>query len=136
MKGFKITLYRGVKPPIGPIDINKDLQWFCTSLGLVGNRDKNLSTFRIFIVLLKASKANKELSSDNIAHDTDLSRATVIHHLGKLASSGIILEDHERYRLAVDNLEQLVQHLKAEIEHNIKDLEEISRRIDGQLGLK
>ena len=136
MRSFKITIYGGTKPPIEPLDVNKDLQWFCTSLGLVGNRDRNLSTFRIFITLLKASRQGKLLSSDNIAYETSLSRATVIHHLTKLSTSGIILEEHERYKLAVDNLEELVKHVKLEIAQSMADLEEISKRIDEQLGLK
>ena len=136
MRGFRITIYGGSKPPIEPLDVNKDLQWFCTSLGLVGNRDRNLSTFRIFISLLKASRQGRQLSSDNLAYETELSRATVIHHLNKLAASGIISEEHERYKLAVDNLEELVKHVRREIEQSMADLDEISRRIDEQLGLK
>lgn len=76
------------------------------------------------------------LSSDNIASETNLSRATVIHHLSKLSNSGIIFEEHERYKLSVSNLEEMVKHLKLEIDQNMKDLEEISKRIDDQLGLK
>jgi predicted transcriptional regulator len=133
---FRITIYRAAPPPASKQDVNKDLQWFCTSLGLVGNRDKNLSTFRIFISLLKARQHGKMLSSDNIAAETELSRATVIHHLNKLSGSGIIQEEHERYRMVVDNMEELVTHLKAEMDASIRELEDMSKRIDEQLGLR
>jgi predicted transcriptional regulator len=136
-KRFKITLLRGTPPPVDPqADINKELQWFCTSLGLVGNRDKNLSTFRIFITLLRARQKDKMLSSDFIANETSLTRATVIHHLNKLASSGIVHEDHERYRLTVDSMEDLVRRLSKEIEESMRDLEQVSKRIDERLGLR
>jgi predicted transcriptional regulator len=133
---FRITLLRAKTPPEATADINKELQWFCTSLGLVGNRDKNLSTFRIFIVLLKARQKGNLLSSDSIAHETGLTRATVIHHLTKLASSGVVMEDHERYRLTVDNMEELVKHLHTEIEQSMRELEHVSKRIDEKLGLR
>lgn len=134
---FKITLLRGNPPPAGvQPDINRDLRWFCTSLGLVGNRDKNLSQFRIFIVLLKARQHNKQLSSDMLAQETDLTRATVIHHLSKLAASGIVLEEHERYRLIVNSMEELVSHLRKELDQGMQDLESISKRIDSELGLR
>jgi predicted transcriptional regulator len=133
---FRITIYRAAPPPASAGDVNKDIQWFCTSLGLVGNRDRNLSTFRIFISLLKARQHGRLLSSDNLAAETDLSRATVIHHLNKLAGSGIVQEEQERYRLTVDNMQHLVDHLKQEMEDSMRELEEMSRRIDEQLGLR
>lgn len=135
-KPFRITIYRAAPPPASKTDVNKDIQWFCTSLGLVGNRDRNLSTFRIFIALLKARQHNKMLSSDNLATETELSRATVIHHLNKLEGSGIVQEQQERYRLTVDNMQHLVDHLRKEMDESMRELEDMSRRIDEQLGLR
>lgn len=131
---FRITVMRGAKAP--QTDVNKELQWFCTSLGLVGNRDKNLSTFRIFISLLKARQHDKMLSSDNIAYETQLSRATVIHHLNKLSGSGIVHEDHERYKLTVDSMQDLVLHVNKEIADSMRELDEMSKRLDKELGLR
>jgi predicted transcriptional regulator len=134
---FRITIMRGAAPPASvQTDVNRELQWFCTSLGLVGNRDRNLSTFRIFIVLIKARQKGQLLSSDAIAAETELNRATVIHHLNKLAASGLIHEERERYGLAVDNMHELVKHLHAEIEQSMKELEQVSKRIDERLGLR
>ena len=115
--------------------MNKEIQWFCTSLGLIGNRDKNLSQFRIFVALIKAQQAGNELSSDMLARETELTRATVIHHLQKLESAGLIQEEHERYSLAVQNMQMLVQHLRVEMETSLKELEDVSKRIDERLGL-
>ena len=136
-KPFRITILRGNVPPADvSADLNKEIQWFCTSLGLVGNRDRNLSTFRIFIALVKARQQDRMLSSDNIASEADLSRATVIHHLNKLAASGLVQEERERYKLAVDSMQELVKHLHGELEQSMKDLEEMSKRIDRELGLR
>jgi predicted transcriptional regulator len=136
-KQFRITILRGAAPPATVHgDINRELQWFCTSLGLVGNRDKNLSTYRIFVVLLKARQKQQMLSSDAIAAETALNRATVIHHLSKLAASGILYEEKERYSLSVDNMADLVKRLHAEIEQSMKELEQVSKRIDERLGLR
>jgi len=136
-KRFRITILRGAAPPASVQgDINRELQWFCTSLGLVGNRDRNLSTYRIFVTLLKARQKHQLLSSDAIATETALNRATVIHHLNKLASSGLIQEEKERYGLAVDSMEDLVKHLQAEIERSMRELEQVSKRIDERLGLR
>ena len=63
--------------------VNEDLQWLCSSLGLFNIRDKENSLFRIFIELLKAAKKGIPISSDEIAHKLDLSRGTVVFHLNK-----------------------------------------------------
>lgn len=133
---FRITILRPATPPTEPRDINKDLQYFCTSLGLVGNRDKNHSQFRIFIALVKARQGGQMLSSDNLAAETTLTRATVIHHLQKLEAAGIVTEEHERYRLTVENMEALVKHLRTEMDASLKELEMVSKRIDAKLGLE
>ena len=133
---FRITILRPATQPTEPRDINKDLQYFCTSLGLVGNRDKNHSQFRIFIALVKARQGGQMLSSDNLAAETTLTRATVIHHLSKLEAAGIVAEEHERYRLTVENMEALVKHLRTEMESSLKELETVSKRIDAKLGLE
>jgi biotin operon repressor len=133
---FKITIYRSPEPLRETHDVNKDLQYLCAALGLVGNRDKNHSQFRIFVALVKARQGDRLLSSDNLALETDLTRATVIHHLQKLEAAGIVAEEHERYRLTVQNMEALVRHLRAEMEASLKELEAVSRRIDARLGLE
>jgi biotin operon repressor len=134
-RAFRITILRPAAPPAEPRDINKDLQYFCSALGLVGNRDKNHSQYRIFVALVKARQGGRMLSSDNLASETDLTRATVIHHLQKLEAAGIVAEEHERYRLTVETMESLVGHLRAEMEASLKELEDVSRRIDARLGL-
>ncbi len=134
-KPFRITLLRSPSPPPASHDVNTDLQWFCTSLGLVGNRDKNHSQFRIFIVLLKAQQGGQGISSDSIAGATTLSRATVIHHLTKLETAGIVAAEHDRYRLVVDSTRALVHSIEEEMRKSLQELEEVSKRIDERLGL-
>ncbi len=135
-KPFRITLLRSPAPPPASRDVNADLQWFCTSLGLVGNRDKNHSQFRIFIILLKAQQGGQGISSDTIAQATALSRATVIHHLAKLETAGMVAAEHDRYRLSVDSTSSLVQSLEEEMHRSLQELQEVSKRIDERLGLK
>ena len=48
----KITIIRIRKP--AQSNINKELQWLGSSLGLFGLRDKDKSCFRIFIELIKS----------------------------------------------------------------------------------
>ena len=134
MRFTKITIIRSTRPE--KKDINQELQWFGGTLGLFNLRDKDKSCFRIFITLLKGLKENQKLTSDEIAIRTRLTRGTVVHHLNKLMSSGIVVKEHNRYILRMDNLEEMVEHIKRDADEAWDKLREVARDIDEKLGLK
>jgi predicted transcriptional regulator len=117
-------------------NLNENLQWFGSSLGLFNLRDKDKSCFRIFIELVKASKKGEGLKSDEIADRAKLSRGTVVHHLHKLIEAGIVMRHGKKYILRVNNLEVMIDELKKDIERSWRDLREVAQEIDNVLGLK
>jgi predicted transcriptional regulator len=133
MKFTKITIILNAKPK--KADINQELQWFGASLGLFGLRDKDKSNFRIFITLLEALQKGEELTSDEIATRTELTRGTVIHHLNNLMSSGIVVSNKNKYVLRMDNLEGIVDYMKKDADAAWDRLREVAQNIDRKLGL-
>lgn len=129
----KITIITMHKPRIS--DVNQELQWFGSSLGLFGLRDRDSSCFRVFIELLKARKMRTPLSSDEIAERTNLSRGTVIHHINKLMDAGIIVVIRNKYMLRSDNLRALVAELKRDMDCAWGNLQDIADEVDSKLGL-
>ncbi|MBR9691643.1 HTH domain-containing protein [Candidatus Woesearchaeota archaeon] len=129
----RVTIIKISKPE--QKDINRSLQWFGNSLGLFNLRDKDKSCFRIFIELLKASKAKEPLSSDEIALKLELSRGTVVHHVNKLMSSGMVVREKNKYMLRVENLSELVEEIHKDVSKACKDLRDVAQEIDGCLGL-
>ncbi|MBU1199877.1 MAG: ArsR family transcriptional regulator [Nanoarchaeota archaeon] len=134
MRFTRITIIRSTKPE--KKDVNKELQWFGGTLGLFNLRDKDKSCFRIFITLLNGLKSNQQLTSDEVAIQTKLSRGTVIHHLHKLMESGIVIKEHNKYILRMDNLEQMVDYIKQDVDQAWNKLKEVAKDIDEKLGLK
>ena len=132
VKRHKITIIHVKKP--AQRDLNRELQWLGNSLGLFSSRDKDKSCFRLFIEIVKAAKAGKPLSSDEIAAKLHLSRGTVIHHINKLMESGIIVSDGRRYSLRVDSLKELIKEIKKDVRRTIDDLEEEAEKLDKVLG--
>ncbi len=129
----RVTIVRLRKPV--KKDLNEDLQWFSNSLGLFTERDKEKSCFRIFVELIKAARRNQILTSDDIAARTNLSRATIIHHLNKLIETGLVVPHEGRYVLRVDNLEALVEEVQKDVLRAFEDLKEMAEELDDQLGL-
>ncbi len=127
----KITIVKIRKPNSG--DVNEELQFLGSSLGLFGLRDKDKSCFRIFVELLKSAKAKRPLSSDEIAYRLSLTRGTVIHHINKLNQAGIVIHEGNSYYLRVDKLQDLMKEIRKDVMRTIDDLEEMAKEIDAQL---
>jgi len=116
-------------------NINQELQWLGSSLGLFNLRDKDKSCFRIFIELIKNAKQSRPLTSDELAYRLSLSRGTVVHHLHKLLDSGIVVPTKLGYILRVDNLGDLIDEVEKDVRRTITDLRRMAEEIDKGLGL-
>ncbi len=127
----RIIIINSEKPK--DLNLNQEIQWFSNCLGMFNKRDKEKSLFRIFINLLKE---RQPLSSEQIAQLSNLSRATVIHHISRLRESGLVIEKDKRYALRINNLRDLTQSIEEDIISTFKNLKKISREIDKGLQLK
>jgi predicted transcriptional regulator len=131
IKQQRITIIKIRKP--GSKNINEELQWLGSSLGLFSLRDKDKSSFRVFIELLKATKRHEGLNSDELAYRLGLSRGTVVHHLKKLIDSGLVVSEKKKYLLRVDSLGTLVDEIERDMKQACEDLKQIAKEIDEKL---
>lgn len=129
----RITIINIRKP--AEHNVNQELQWFGSSLGLFNLRDRDKSTFRVFIELLKSAKAKQTLTSDELALRLALSRGTIIHHINKLMESGLVIHEGNKYILRVENLKSLIEEVEKDLKRACDDLKEVAKEIDGRLGL-
>jgi len=116
-------------------NVNRELQWLATSLGLFNLRDKDRSLFRIFIELLKSAKTDRPMSSDELAYRLHLSRGTVIHHVNKLMESGIAIHYRKKYVLRVASLKELVEEIEKDMARACENLKDVAEEIDEKLGV-
>jgi predicted transcriptional regulator len=113
-------------------NINREIQWLSESLGLFSERDKDRSCFRLFLEIIRAERP---VSSDELAYHLNLSRATVIHHLSKLIATGIVVIEDNKYVLRGKNLEQTLKLMKRDVIHAYEEIEGVAKEIDKNLGL-
>jgi len=113
-------------------NVNQQLQWFGSSLGLFNLRDKDSSCFRVFITLVRTH--NQALSSDEIAERLNLSRGTVVHHLNKLMESGIVVKERSGYLLRETHLSNIIRDLRRDVEAAFSELQEVAKEIDERIG--
>ena len=129
----RITIVNIRKP--AESNINQELQWLGSSLGLFNLRDKDKSCFRIFIELIRSSKAGNALTSDELAEKLTLSRGTIIHHINRLMESGIVIHEGNTYILRVDNLHTLIEEVQKDLMRACDDLRKAAEDIDKKLRL-
>ncbi len=129
----RITIVNIRKP--AERNVNQELQWLGSSLGLFNLRDRDKSCFRVFIELLKSAKQHDVLTSDEIADRLSLSRGTIIHHINRLMESGLVIHEGNQYTLRVENLSSLIEELEKDIKRTCDDLKEMAKEIDKRLGL-
>ncbi len=127
----KTTIIRIRKPQTNRL--NEELQWFGRSLGLFGERDRDKTCFRIFIELLKAAKHNKNLSSDDLAEKLNLTRGTIVHHINTLIEKGIIIPEKRKYTLRADNLKDLINNIREDMENTLQELNDAAEELDKEL---
>ncbi len=134
---MRITKVTIIREHIRPQEnINDLLLLLGQSLGLFSLRDKDKSCYRIFIILVKALKASVELTSDDLAIQTGLSRGTVIHHLNRLMDAGIVTNYKNKYFIDYSDLTSLVADMRATVNTVFNDIESMASRIDAALSIK
>ena len=129
----RITIVNIRKP--AERNVNQELQWFGSSLGLFNLRDKDKSCFRLFIELLKSAKTHHTISSDELASRLSLSRGTIIHHINRLMESGLVIHEGNTYTLRVESLSSLIEEVEKDIKRACEDLKSVAKEIDDRLGL-
>lgn len=130
----KITIIKFNKNP-EMTNIDQELQWLGTSLGLFSLRDKDQSCYRVFITLLKSLKTGNALTSDEIAFALNLTRGTVVHHLNNLLSAGIIVEKNNRYSMRAKTMKMIMDEMKKDMDKTYDTLISVAEKIDEKLDL-
>ena len=113
-------------------DLNDDIQIISQSLGLFTKRDKEKSCFRVFVEILKSMG----VTAEEVTLNTNLTRATVIHHLNYLIKSDLVIKKNHKYFLRSKNLEELISQINKDVDETLDDLKKIARNIDSELTLK
>lgn len=117
-------------------DIDEDIEWMCRCLGILSNRDFDKTSTKLFESFLAASKKNRSLSSDDLADKVGISRATVIHHIHRFETAGVVIKSEEGYELRTNSLHDVINEIEMDIERMLQRMKKIADDIDEEMGLK
>ena len=116
-------------------DLDSDVEWICKCFGFLESRDKERTPSKIFKALLETTKEGDGLSSDELSARIGLTRGTMVHHLNKLARSGLVIRREGLYELRGRSLQRTVREIKRDIDRIFENIEQVAGSIDKSLDL-
>ncbi len=129
----QITI-RSLKQPAKET-LESDLEWFCESLGMLGERDKQKTGLKVFRAVLREVGRDDEISVEDIANRVEMSRTAVMHHLNMMSEAGMLRRDGRMFELRTNNLQKLVDEIESDISRTFDLIREIAEDIDKSMKL-
>jgi predicted transcriptional regulator len=127
-------IIKKVRSP-APGSLEDDINYLCKSLGYFSKRDKQDTAGKIFQLLVKeACEPERCVTSDEIAEKLQLTRGAIVHHLNSFISSGIVIKEHNSYRLRSASLQKSMEEIKVDIERIMEQMIKIAVEVDEKLG--
>lgn len=108
----------------------------CESLGVIGPRDVDNISVKIFKELLKALQEEKAMTSDELAEKVGLTRGAVVHHLNRMVKAGVVIRSSRGYEIRSYDLESLIDEVRTDVNRFLEDIKSIAMELDSVLNLK
>ncbi len=117
-------------------DIVKDINWVCDSFALSSGRDTSSIANKIVAGVIEKLSRNIRISSDMLANDLKITKATVNHHLRNLISSGLIYREKRLIYIRGGSLKAAVEEIRKDANRILDEIESIAEEIDNRFGLR
>jgi biotin operon repressor len=118
-----------------PKNPDKDFEWLCRSLGLISPRDRQMTTAKVFKAIVLATKRYGGISIPELVEILGLSRTAVVHHLGEIWRTGLLVKDGMRFKLRRYNMKATVEEIEKDLRRIFERIKKIAEDVDEELGL-
>jgi predicted transcriptional regulator len=125
-----------LRPP-AKSDEGGDIEWLCRSLNLFTKNDTEKSAYKVFRIIVRSSIEGKPKTSTEIAEELSLARGTVLFHMKKFASSGLVEQASGRkYILRESCLEDTLDDMMRDMEKMFSRMKRVAAEIDKEMGFE
>jgi len=129
-------LLQEIRPP-AKADEDEDIEWLCRSLTLFTNKDTDKSAYKVFRILVESSLEGEPRTSTDIAEELNLTRGTVLFHMKKFHSCGLLARSSgRRYALREASLEETIQDMMRDSERIFERMRKVAAEIDKEFGFE
>ncbi len=134
-KALKQFVVRRLKEPTEK-QLDKDIEWVCNSFGFMSPRDQDKTAFKILKSLIKATKQDKGMTSEELTKVVEPTIGSVIYHLKKLMNAGIVVKPNSTYELRMNSLLTTIEEIGKDINLTLDNIKNIAKDIDDRIGLE
>ncbi len=117
-------------------NVDKDIAWFCDSLGIVSGRDTAYTASRIVVDIINMASKDKRIFSELLAENLELNQNLINHHIRNLINSGLIIRERKQILIRGGSLKEAVREIRKDALRILDTIEEIAEEIDEELNLK
>ncbi|MDD5147995.1 MAG: helix-turn-helix domain-containing protein [Candidatus ainarchaeum sp.] len=131
---FKVVVKK-IEPPFSR-DLDKELEWLCSSLGFFEPIDREKTASGIFRAVVVAAEKGRPVSSTQLAKSVKMSRGSVINHLNNLQRSGLIVRQGRFYAPRSQSMFRTIEEIQEDIERIFEKMKKTAREIDREFGIE
>jgi len=134
---FKLVL-RQVEGPFSE-DFNEEFNWLLRSFGFFGPVKGQKSAGSVFREIVKASSTIppfEGITAVELVKRLRMSRGSIMNHLNNLLLSGLIVKEGHFYKPRNPSLFRTLRWIEQDVNHMFREMEEIAREIDEELGVR
>ncbi len=116
--------------------LDKDIEWICSSLGFITPRDQDNTALKILKALIKSAKEDKGLTSEELTKLVEPTIGSVIYHLNRLMKAGLVVKLEGKYELRMNSLLITIDEIQKDINMVLEDIKKVAEDIDNKIGLE
>lgn len=116
--------------------VEDTINLLCESLGVIGPRDVDNTSIKIFKELLKALRGEKVMTSDELAEKVGLTRGAIVHHLNRMVKTGVVIRSSRGYEIRSYDLESLIDEVRTDVNRFLEDIRNVAKELDKALKLR
>ncbi|VVC00102.1 Uncharacterised protein [uncultured archaeon] len=114
-----------------PVSMDDELASLCRMMRIMSERDTDGTLPQVLKVMMVEGR-DKPVGGSELSEKSGLNRITIIHHLRRLESAGIVRRQESKYVLRVQSAEGMLIEFRKDMERNFAEMDEIAREIDSQ----
>lgn len=116
--------------------VEDTINLLCESLGVIGPRDVDNTSIKIFKELLNALREEKVMTSDELAEKVGLTRGAIVHHLNRMVKTGVVIRSSRGYEIRSFDLESLIDEVRTDVNRFLEDIKNVAKELDKALKLR
>lgn len=110
-------------------ELEGELSKLFRSMHLMSERDIDATVTRVFRAMMRMGREGP-VGSTELSRESGLNRITVIHHLKRLESAGVVEKRESKYVMRVQSIEEMMEGMREGMMRQFEEMDRMARDLD------